>query len=113
MMEDLLKQILDVLKRMERKLDALGGGNPGEIPITDEKTLGVLKEYETRGIAEYVMRHGLPNRLPNECPECWEKRKKISKGVLVHTDEFKHSRAWTFKCPDPDCGHRWVAQIKT
>ncbi|GAI87226.1 unnamed protein product, partial [marine sediment metagenome] len=49
---------------------------------TDERTLEVLKEYEKRGIAEYVMRHGLPSRLPDECPECWEKRKKISKGVF-------------------------------
>lgn len=99
-MEDLLRQILDTLRRIERRLDSLGALGGG-IPVTDEKSLEILKEYEHRDLAEFIMRRGPPPRLPDECPECWERRKKVSKGVLVDTDEFKHGSS---NVPTPTAG---------
>lgn len=66
-MEDLLRQILDTLRRIERRLDSLGALGGG-IPVTDEKSLEILKEYEHRDLAEFIMRRGPPPRLPDECP---------------------------------------------
>lgn len=107
-MEDLLRQIPPPSASSESSLRSMRL-RVSRIPVTDEKSLEILKEYERRDLAEFIMRRGLPPRLPDECPECWERKKKVSKGVLVDTDEFKHSKVLVFKCSDPNCGHRWVA----
>jgi len=105
--KSLLGRVLAMLERIEARLKTRE--NPGEgILVMNEKTLGLLKEYERRGLMEFIQKHGLPPRAFDECPYCWEQN-KLSKGSPVARDEFKRSVAVTY---EGTCGHRWVAQIK-
>ena len=107
--DNLTGKLVELEARLEKIERALGepkrSHNIDSLPVTDERTLRILHEYEQRGIVELIMKHGLPPRLPNECPKC------RAKGGLTEIEEFKRSIVWHFNCPS--CGNRWVAQLRT
>lgn len=105
MSEKILYRILKVLEEINDKLDSLLSGQV----FLDEKTERIMKEYEKRDLANFIARVGLPARLPNECPKCYEKG-RISKGQVIEMTEFKNSIAIKYRCPT--CGYKWVSQIK-
>jgi len=104
-MYEILKEILEELKKINEKLDDLMNGPQ----FIDEDVEKIYKEYEKRDLANFIQRFGPPPRLPNECPKCYENGKR-SVGIVVKEEEFKNSIAITYECPI--CGYRWVSQIK-
>ena len=109
MNEEILKKILEVLERIEKKLDENRGFFEEGSVITNPKVLSVYQDYEKRDLVNFLMRQGLPKRMPDECPKCYEKGKKV-KGVMDGDTEFSNSIVYHYHCPV--CGYKWIAQIR-